>query len=84
MSDVQPAFMAAVGAGSSTDAAMVFERKANSFDDSGRALKSEGFDSRWRELFPIPLAEEPCTCPGASCSSRRRRAKVRDRVRLSI
>ncbi len=42
---------------------------------------AKDYEDRWRELFPLPFEAEPERVPGASTSSRRRRAKVRERVR---
>lgn len=47
------------------------------FDERGRTSQ-DGGSGRWREIFPVPRAFVPAQTPGASISSRRRRAKVRE------
>ena len=54
---------------------------AAEFNDQGQGLNFPHPDERWRELFPLPHACEPSHVSGLSVSSRRRRARVRDKVR---
>lgn len=54
---------------------------AAEFNDQGQGLNFPHQGERWRELFPLPHACEPSHVSGLSVSSRRRRARVRDKVR---
>lgn len=78
MSSKVPPVMAAMTGGVPFDAANPGDEPLGSFDGGG--LVTDHGD-RWRELFPLPFEPEPERVHGASTSSRRRRAKVRDRVR---
>lgn len=71
--DASPAFAA--------DAGGVMASTAAEFGAIGGGLIPTSLDSdRWRELFPLPHSFLPERVPGVSTSSRRRRAKVRDRI----
>lgn len=78
MSSKVPPVMAAMTGGEPFDAASPGDEPLGSFDGGGFATDH---GDRWRELFPLPFEPEPERVQGASTSSRRRRAKVRDRVR---
>ena len=76
-SNVPPVVAAATG-GEPFDAAYPGNGQLGSFV---REPLAKDCEDRWRELFPLPFEPEPERVPGASTSSRRRRAKVRERVR---
>ena len=69
----------AAGSMEESGAAASFVKKGQSFDFPGRGSPPDSHD-RWRELFPLPASSAPSARPGASTCSRRRLAKVRNRV----
>ena len=71
---------AAGALGRSSTAASPLDDGGPNFDFSGEGTFTGLGNQRWRELFPLPQAPVPCTVPGSSVSSKRRRVKVRDRV----
>ena len=55
-------------------------RTTADFDFSSGYPNNPSCQERWRELFPLPWSHVPPAASGSSVSSRRRRAKVRNRV----